>query len=77
MPSRTDLKGLRFGVPAELGSGAEGVEEGVGQTFDATLELIESLGGELVEVEPAARAPRHRRLLRDRAGRGVVEPRAL
>ena len=49
-PSRSDLKGLRFGVPTELGSSAQGVEEGVGRTFDATLELIETLGGELVEV---------------------------
>ncbi len=55
-PARTDLDGLRFGVPAELGSGAEGVEEGVGRTFDKTLELIESLGGEVVEVSlPHAR----------------------
>ena len=49
-PARSDLAGLRFGVPSELGSSAEGVEEGVGRTFDATLELIEKLGGELVEV---------------------------
>ena len=30
LPSRTDLKGLRFGVPRELGSDAEGVERGRG-----------------------------------------------
>jgi aspartyl-tRNA(Asn)/glutamyl-tRNA(Gln) amidotransferase subunit A len=50
MPSRTDLSGLRFGVPLELSSGAEGVEPGVGKVFDETLERITDLGGELVQV---------------------------
>jgi aspartyl-tRNA(Asn)/glutamyl-tRNA(Gln) amidotransferase subunit A len=50
LPSRTDLKGLRFGVPRELGSDAEGVEAGVGDVFDRTLERIGQLGGEVVEV---------------------------
>jgi aspartyl-tRNA(Asn)/glutamyl-tRNA(Gln) amidotransferase subunit A len=50
LPTRTDLKGLRFGVPAELGSQAEGVESGVGEVFDRTLGVIEELGGDLVEV---------------------------
>jgi aspartyl-tRNA(Asn)/glutamyl-tRNA(Gln) amidotransferase subunit A len=50
MPSRTDLKGLRFGVPRELSSDAEGVEAGVGEVFDRTLERIGELGGEVVEV---------------------------
>ena len=50
LPSRTDLRGLRFGVPKELSSSAEGVEEGVGRTFDQTLEVIGSLGGEVVDV---------------------------
>jgi aspartyl-tRNA(Asn)/glutamyl-tRNA(Gln) amidotransferase subunit A len=50
LPARTDLKGLRFGVPRELGSDAEGVEAGVGEVFDATLERISALGGEVVEV---------------------------
>jgi aspartyl-tRNA(Asn)/glutamyl-tRNA(Gln) amidotransferase subunit A len=49
-PSRTDLKGLRFGVPRELGSDAEGVEPGVGEVFDRTLERIGELGGEVVDV---------------------------
>jgi aspartyl-tRNA(Asn)/glutamyl-tRNA(Gln) amidotransferase subunit A len=50
LPSRTDLKGLRFGVPRELGSGAEGVEDGVGEVFDRTIDQITELGGEVVEV---------------------------
>jgi aspartyl-tRNA(Asn)/glutamyl-tRNA(Gln) amidotransferase subunit A len=50
LPAREDLRGLRFGVPAELSSGAEGIEGGVGEVFDRTLGLVEELGGELVEV---------------------------
>jgi aspartyl-tRNA(Asn)/glutamyl-tRNA(Gln) amidotransferase subunit A len=50
LPSRTDLKGLRFGVPHELGSHAEGVETGVGEVFDRTLDRITELGGEVVQV---------------------------
>jgi aspartyl-tRNA(Asn)/glutamyl-tRNA(Gln) amidotransferase subunit A len=47
-PSREDLKGLRFGVPAELSGDA--VEAGVREVFEATLKRIEDLGGELAEV---------------------------
>jgi aspartyl-tRNA(Asn)/glutamyl-tRNA(Gln) amidotransferase subunit A len=47
-PSREDLKGLRFAVPAELGGDA--VEAGVREVFEATLRRIEDLGGELAEV---------------------------
>ncbi len=47
-PSREDLTGLRFGVPAELADDA--VEPGVRALFDATLARIESLGGEIGEV---------------------------
>ena len=50
-PSRTDLEGLRFGVPRELSSEAEGIEAGVSQRFEATLRVIEDLGGELDECE--------------------------
>ena len=39
---------MRFGVPPELTG--EGVEPGVKEVFEATLKLIEELGGELVEV---------------------------
>ncbi|HEX3241039.1 MAG TPA: Asp-tRNA(Asn)/Glu-tRNA(Gln) amidotransferase subunit GatA [Solirubrobacterales bacterium] len=48
-PSREDLKGLRFGVPAELARDA--FESGVRENFDATLARIEQLGGEIAEIE--------------------------
>jgi aspartyl-tRNA(Asn)/glutamyl-tRNA(Gln) amidotransferase subunit A len=51
MPSRQDLTGLRFGVPRELAADAEGIEPGVAANFEATLRLIEELGGELDECE--------------------------
>ncbi len=47
-PTATDLKGLRFGVPAELASDA--IEAGVREVFEATLARIEELGGEIAEV---------------------------
>jgi len=47
-PNREELKGLRFGVPAELSHGA--IEPGVRRVFDATLKRIEDLGGEIAEV---------------------------
>jgi len=50
LPSRTSLEGLRFGVPRELGSDAQGVEPGVGEVFDRTLERIRELGGEVIDV---------------------------
>jgi len=50
LPGRTDLKGLRFGVPAELSPSAPGVEPGVGEVFDRTLRLIEELGGAVEET---------------------------
>jgi aspartyl-tRNA(Asn)/glutamyl-tRNA(Gln) amidotransferase subunit A len=50
MPTRTDLKGLRFGVPVELSSSAAGMEAGVAEVFDATIAHIEQLGGDVVEV---------------------------
>jgi aspartyl-tRNA(Asn)/glutamyl-tRNA(Gln) amidotransferase subunit A len=50
LPRRTDLRGLRFGVPRELGPEAEGIEPGVADVFDATLELVSELGGEIEEV---------------------------
>jgi aspartyl-tRNA(Asn)/glutamyl-tRNA(Gln) amidotransferase subunit A len=42
---------LRFGVPRELAADAEGIEPGVARNFEATLALIEELGGELDECE--------------------------
>ena len=47
-PSREDLGGLRFGVPAELARDA--IEPGVRAVFEATLERIEGLGGTIAEV---------------------------
>ncbi len=50
LPSRRDLKGLRFGVARDFSHHAEGVEAGVADVFEATLTAIERLGGEIVEV---------------------------
>jgi len=47
-PTREDLEGLRFGVPAELSDAA--IDGGVRAVFEATLRRIEELGGELAEV---------------------------
>ena len=49
LPSREDLAGLRFGVPRELSAEAEGIEAGVADTFDRTLDVIRELGGEVDE----------------------------
>jgi aspartyl-tRNA(Asn)/glutamyl-tRNA(Gln) amidotransferase subunit A len=51
LPSREDLKGLRFGVPRELSGDAEGIEPGVAERFEETLKLVADLGGELDECE--------------------------
>ncbi len=48
LPSRTDLRGLRFAVPEELAS--DGMEAGVRANFGATLARIEELGGEIAET---------------------------
>jgi aspartyl-tRNA(Asn)/glutamyl-tRNA(Gln) amidotransferase subunit A len=48
LPSSEDLKGLKFGVPRELGESA--VDAGVRAVFDATVGKIEELGGEIVEI---------------------------
>jgi aspartyl-tRNA(Asn)/glutamyl-tRNA(Gln) amidotransferase subunit A len=47
-PSREDLGGLRFAVPAELAGDA--IDAGVRDVFEATLKRIEGLGGEIAEV---------------------------
>jgi aspartyl-tRNA(Asn)/glutamyl-tRNA(Gln) amidotransferase subunit A len=47
-PSAERLDGVRFGVPPELTG--EGIEPGVREVFEATLELVEELGGSLEEV---------------------------
>ncbi|HXR29589.1 MAG TPA: Asp-tRNA(Asn)/Glu-tRNA(Gln) amidotransferase subunit GatA [Solirubrobacterales bacterium] len=48
LPDREDLDGLRFAVPAGLARDA--IEPGVRAVFEATLEKIEQLGGEIVEA---------------------------
>ena len=77
LPSREDLSGLRFGVPRELSAEAEGIESGVAAAFERALGVIRELGGEVDECELASRRPRALRLLRDRPGGGVGEPRPL
>jgi aspartyl-tRNA(Asn)/glutamyl-tRNA(Gln) amidotransferase subunit A len=47
LPSREDLRGLRLGIPEELAGGAEGLEPGVRENFEATLKVAEGLGAEL------------------------------
>jgi aspartyl-tRNA(Asn)/glutamyl-tRNA(Gln) amidotransferase subunit A len=49
LPRRTDLKGVRLGVPSELSG--DGIEPGVLGAFQATLELARQLGA---SVEPCA-----------------------
>jgi aspartyl-tRNA(Asn)/glutamyl-tRNA(Gln) amidotransferase subunit A len=46
-PSRTDLAGVRLGVPEELTGPEGGVEPGVRKNFDETIALAESLGAEI------------------------------
>jgi aspartyl-tRNA(Asn)/glutamyl-tRNA(Gln) amidotransferase subunit A len=56
LPSAERLDGLRLGVPEELSGSAGGVEPGVRERFEATLELAGSLGA-LVERCPLPHAP--------------------
>ena len=51
LPSREDLRGLRFGVPRELSRDVEGIEAGVTATFEAAVQLVSELGGEVDECE--------------------------
>jgi aspartyl-tRNA(Asn)/glutamyl-tRNA(Gln) amidotransferase subunit A len=51
LPSRTDLKGLRIGVPRELSTDAEGIEAGVTEVFERSVSLIRDLGAEVDECE--------------------------
>ena len=50
LPNREDLSGLRFAVPAGIGD-EEGIEPGVREVFERTLERIEELGGEVDSAE--------------------------
>ena len=49
LPTAERLDGLRLGVPRELAGDAEGIEPGVREVFERTLELCESLGAEVAE----------------------------
>ncbi len=49
-PTSTDLSGLRFGVARDFSHHAEGVEPGVAVAFEASLKLIERLGGSIEEI---------------------------
>jgi aspartyl-tRNA(Asn)/glutamyl-tRNA(Gln) amidotransferase subunit A len=44
LPSRTDLQGLRIGVPEDLLATEGGLDPQIRAAFDATIKLIESLG---------------------------------
>ena len=48
IPTRTDLKGLRIGVPSELSG--EGIEDGVRASFEAALEQAKALGATVTEI---------------------------
>jgi aspartyl-tRNA(Asn)/glutamyl-tRNA(Gln) amidotransferase subunit A len=54
LPTATDLKGIRFGVPQELSG--EGIEPGVLDAFNATLDLARELGA-TVETMQLPHAP--------------------
>jgi aspartyl-tRNA(Asn)/glutamyl-tRNA(Gln) amidotransferase subunit A len=49
IPEREDLKGVRVGVPRELNE-AEGIEPGVKEVVDRTIELCRELGAEVGET---------------------------
>jgi len=46
-PQQLDLRGARLGVPEELSGNVEGIEPGVRDTFEATLDLARELGAEV------------------------------
>jgi aspartyl-tRNA(Asn)/glutamyl-tRNA(Gln) amidotransferase subunit A len=48
LPSATDLRGLRLGVPEELSG--PGIEDGVLATFQETLAIAKDLGAEIVDI---------------------------
>jgi aspartyl-tRNA(Asn)/glutamyl-tRNA(Gln) amidotransferase subunit A len=51
LPSAESLDGRRFGVARDFSHHAEGVEPGVADVFERSLRAIESLGGEIEEIE--------------------------
>ncbi|HYH89885.1 MAG TPA: amidase family protein, partial [Solirubrobacteraceae bacterium] len=48
LPTATDLRGVRLGVPEELSG--EGIEEGVLNTFRESLDVARELGAEIVDI---------------------------
>ena len=50
LPEREDLKGVRIGVPSEMIE-AEGIEPGVREAVERTIELARELGAEVGECE--------------------------
>ncbi len=50
MPSAERLDGLRLGVPRELAGDAEGIEPGVREVFERTVDLCSELGAEVAET---------------------------
>ena len=75
-PTARTSRGLRFGVPAELGRATRSTPA-CARSSRRRWRRIEELGGEIAEVVAAARRARHLRLLRDRPGRGLLQPRPL
>jgi aspartyl-tRNA(Asn)/glutamyl-tRNA(Gln) amidotransferase subunit A len=49
LPDATDLDGIRIGVPEELSG--EGIEAGVLENFEATLDLVRELGATVEEMQ--------------------------
>jgi aspartyl-tRNA(Asn)/glutamyl-tRNA(Gln) amidotransferase subunit A len=49
LPTAADLRGIRIGVPEELSG--EGIEPGVLETFNATLDLARELGAEIETMQ--------------------------
>jgi aspartyl-tRNA(Asn)/glutamyl-tRNA(Gln) amidotransferase subunit A len=49
VPTATDLRGIRIGVPEELTG--EGIEPGVLETFNATLDIARELGAEIETMQ--------------------------
>ena len=77
IPEREDLNGIRVGVPKELNE-AEGIEPGVKDAVERTIELCRELGAEVGETTPPALGRvRPRLLLPGRSRRGFLEPRPV
>ena len=77
LPTAERLDGIRLGVPEELTAAAEGMEPGVLAVVRGDAQARRGARCEHRDLPPPARPARAERLLRARARRGVVEPRAL